>query len=324
MEYTDNIYGAFTVDEPVIQALISSKPIQRLKDVNQYGASIFRFPHLTTSRFEHSVGVYYLLKRFQAPVKEQIFGLLHDVPHTAFSHVSDIVFEDTTQTFHEKFQEKIIFDSEVPKMLKDHGYSVWELLDKSAFPLAERELPDLCADRIDYFFRDCVVDKQITVQQAQELLEALSVVDGDIVFTKTEAAKQFTKAYRIANEKLWAHPLQSALYYLLASAMKLAIEEGILSFEDLFTTDKAVHKKMKRSDNKEIKKLLSDMENLSIEEDASDYDYHVKPKIRVVDPYVVDEGQKQRLSIIDQSIQKDNQKFLERMSQGYYVKVLSK
>ena len=108
MEYTDKIYGKIKIDEPVINDLIASEPLQRLKAVNQYGASFYRFPHLTTNRFEHSVGVYYILKRLGASVEEQIAGLLHDVPHTAFSHVSDIVFEDPTQTFHEKFHEKII------------------------------------------------------------------------------------------------------------------------------------------------------------------------------------------------------------------------
>lgn len=323
MKYTDTIYGTFQIDDPVIIDLIASKPLQRLKDVNQYGASFLRFPHLTTSRFEHSVGVYYLLRRFNASLLEQISGLLHDVPHTAFSHVSDVVFEDTTQTFHEKLQEKVFFESKIPQILKKHGFSIWKLLNREVFTLAEQELPDLCADRIDYFFRDCVVDKQLAVEDARKMLDDLVVHDGLIAFQTPELAKQCTVTYRTANEKLWAHPLQSALYYLLASALKLALEEGIVSFDDLFTTDQAVHEKMKKSGHKEILKYLNDMEHLAVEESAGDYDYHVQPKIRVVDPWVLSaDGLMKRISELDIEIKKDNQEFLDRMSKGYYVKVL--
>lgn len=327
MEYTDNIYGTFSIDEPVIEELVLSEPLQRLKEVNQYGASFYRFPHLTTTRFDHSVGVYYILRRLGASVNEQIVGLLHDAPHTAFSHVSDVVFEDASETFHEKFHEKIIFESEIPRILKRNGISVWKLLNKKKYTLAERELPDLCADRIDYFFRDTVTDKQITVEQARAMLDDMTVFEGDVVFRTQEQAKAFGIAYAEANAKLWAHPLQSALYYLLASAMKLSLEESILTFQDLFTTDKEVYDKMIQSGNDEVVELLENMEKVEIIQDPDDYDYHVQPKIRVVDPWVLTgEGesiQKERLSSINEEFAAESEKVKEELSRGYYVKVLS-
>lgn len=323
MDYTDRIYGTFTIEEPVIEELILSEPLQRLKDVNQYGASFYRFPHLNTNRFEHSVGAYYILRRLGASVEEQVVGLLHDAPHTAFSHVSDIVFEDASQTFHEKFHEQIIFESEIPRILKKHGLSVWNLLGKKKYHLAERDLPDLCADRIDYFFRDCVTDKQLDLPEARAILDDMTVVDGEIVFQSIDLAKQFAVTYRGANEKLWAHPLQSALYYLLASAMKLSLEESIISFDDLFTTDKIVYDKMRKGGNKEVTKLLEDMEHISIKEDDTDYDYHVQPKMRVVDPWVLDGSGRKRLSELDDAVRQGNEEFRERMRRGSYVKIVA-
>ncbi len=327
MEYTDRIYGSYSIDEPVIAELIQSQPLQRLKDVNQYGASFYRFPHLSTTRFEHSVGVYYILRRLGATVLEQVAGLLHDAPHTAFSHVSDIVFEDASQTFHEKFHEKIIFESEIPKILKKHGLSVWKLLEKKSFRLAERDLPDLCGDRIDYFFRDCVTDKQLDLKDARLMLDDMTVYKGDITFQNENLAKQFAITYREANEKLWANPLQSALYYLLASAMKLSLEEAIITFEDLFTTDREVYDKMRKSGNKEVVKFLEDMEKIEIREDDKEYDYHLTPKIRMVDPYILSkEGEKtvkQRLSERDSTFKESTEQFAEKAAKGHYVKVLS-
>lgn len=322
MEYVDRIYGAFTIDEPVVVELIKSRPLERLKEVNQYGASFYRFPHLNTSRFEHSVGVYYILRRLGASVLEQIAGLLHDAPHTAFSHVSDVVFGDASQAFHEKFREKIIFESEIPRILHAHGFSVWKLLNKDHFKLAERELPDLCADRIDYFFRDCVTDKQLDLVDARAMLNDMTVHENEIVFQSVKLATQFTTTYREANAKLWAHPLQSALYYLLASAMKLAFEEGVINFDDLFTTDRAVYDKMKKSGKPEIVKYLDDMERLVVKEDDKDYDYHVRPKIRLVDPLVLVDGAVRRLSAIDPVVRERNEEFLRRLQSGYFVKVI--
>lgn len=326
MEYTDKIYGTFSIDEPVIVELIQSEPLQRLKKINQYGASFYRFPHLSTTRFEHSVGVYYILRRLGAPVIEQIAGLLHDAPHTAFSHVSDVVFEDASQAFHDKFHEKIFFSSSIPQILKKHGLSVWKLLNKDAFHLAESPLPNLCADRIDYFFRDCVTDKQLDLLEARAILDDMTVHKGEIAFRTQDHAKQFATVYRGANEKLWAHPLQAALYYLLASAMKVALEEGVITFEDLFTTDKEVYDKMRRSDNKEIRKYLDDMDNIVIKEDADDYDYHIKQKIRVVDPFVVTEKEGgadvTRLSELDDAFKHSNEQFMKEKEKGHYVKVI--
>lgn len=331
MEYTDRIYGTYAIDEPVIEELILSKPLQRLKEVNQYGASFYRFPHLTTTRFEHSVGVYYILRRLGAPLLEQIAGLLHDAPHTAFSHVSDLVFEDASQTFHEKFHEKIIFESEIPRILKKHGLSVWKLFNKSAFRLAERDLPDLCADRIDYFFRDCVTDKQLDLLTARKILNDMTVFQDEIVFQTQEYAKQFAVTYGEANEKLWANPLQSALYYLLASAMKVALEEGVFTFDDLFTTDQEVYDKMKKSGNKEIQKFLHDMDHVVVKEDDRDYDYHITPKVRVVDPWVVVSPadsdaatqRKQRLSDLDPAFAAHSDAIRAHMSKGSFIKIVN-
>lgn len=328
MQYTDNIYGTFSVDEPVVEALIQSEPLQRLKQVNQYGASFYRFPHLTTTRYEHSIGVYYVLQRLGASVVEQIVGLLHDAPHTAFSHVSDVVFEDASETFHERFHEKIIFESDIPRIMKQHGYSVWEIFKKKNYRLAERDLPDLCADRIDYFFRDAVTDKQITVEEAQTLLNDMTVFQDDVVFQTEKKAVQFGLAFAEANEKLWAHPLQSALYYLLASAMKLSLEEGIITFEDLFTTDKEVYDKMIKSGKSEVVEMLQNMEHVEILQNADDYDYHVQPKIRVVDPWVLvdvqGEKQKQRLSTINSEFARQSSSIKEELERGYFVKVIQK
>ncbi|MCK4525510.1 MAG: HD domain-containing protein, partial [Candidatus Andersenbacteria bacterium] len=91
----DKIWGEIEIKDKLIKEIILDKDFQRMKKISQFG--IFKHSFLfgiEFSRFEHSVGVYYLLKKFGASEEECLAGLLHDISHGAFSHVLDIVFAD--------------------------------------------------------------------------------------------------------------------------------------------------------------------------------------------------------------------------------------
>ena len=112
MKIEDRVYGDFIVKEGVLIDLMESIPMQRIKGVNQAGASQYLFSGRDVSRYEHCVGVMILLDKLGAGLEEKIAGLLHDVPHTAFSHVVDFVYRDNNDNhdFHERFHEKIIMN----------------------------------------------------------------------------------------------------------------------------------------------------------------------------------------------------------------------
>ena len=87
----DSVYGGTDITSEVILELINARSIQRLKGIAQYGIPDEFYHRKNYSRYDHSVGVMLLLKRLGASEEEQIAGLLHDVSHTAFSHVIDWV-----------------------------------------------------------------------------------------------------------------------------------------------------------------------------------------------------------------------------------------
>jgi len=60
MVIQDRIYGRIVVKEPVIVELIQSRPMQRLKEISQDGAIHFIQPVRNVTRFEHSIGAWYL------------------------------------------------------------------------------------------------------------------------------------------------------------------------------------------------------------------------------------------------------------------------
>jgi len=64
MRYTDSVYGKIEIEEPVLLELINSPAVQRLKDIDQAGYFTAYFPNTSRSRFEHSLGVCLLLKKY--------------------------------------------------------------------------------------------------------------------------------------------------------------------------------------------------------------------------------------------------------------------
>ncbi|MBI5563384.1 MAG: HD domain-containing protein, partial [Chloroflexi bacterium] len=85
MRYHDRIYGDFEIDQPVLLDLMQTRAMQRLHGVLQHGITGLIGITRPTSRFEHSLGVMGLVRRFGGTLDAQIAALLHDISHTAFS-----------------------------------------------------------------------------------------------------------------------------------------------------------------------------------------------------------------------------------------------
>lgn len=323
MNYSDRIYGPTEITEPIIQEIIASEAMQRLLKVNQYGASFYRFSHLTTNRFEHCVGVYLLLRKFNATLEEQIAGLLHDVPHTAFSHVVDFVFGGSeVGTFHEEFHKEVVMNSTLPSIFTKHGFDIDTVLDKHRFRLLERDLPDLCMDRIDYFFRDLVTDRILTLEQAQTILSKMIRFEDTIAFEDMASARTFADYFRKGDQQLWGHPLQAALYYLFAEALKTALFENIISFKDLFSIDEVVYDKLAAANHPLIKKNLARVKQIQVVEDPVHYDFYIRTKIRMVDPYVITDGVPVRLSHLDSDFNTVQEAYRAKRQTGYYLRMI--
>ena len=127
MKIKDDIYGDFEI-EGVLEELINTKEFQRLKNIHQGGASYLVNPNWNVTRYEHSVGTMLLIKKMNGTIEEQIAGLLHDISHTAFSHVVDFALNKSNEDYHEEIYEKIIENSGIPEILIKHGYDYKDIL----------------------------------------------------------------------------------------------------------------------------------------------------------------------------------------------------
>lgn len=328
MIYKDKVYGPTKIKEKILIDLMKTKTMQRLKKINQGGPAIFLDPKhewskYKTTRFEHSVGVTILLKKLNATLEEQIAGLLHDVSHTVFSHAIDFLFNRyTKQDYHEKFHKKIILESQIPSILKKHGIDVEDILDKKKFTLLERELPDLCADRIDYFLRDMVLYFNLPKIEVEKVFSSILIFNNEIIFASKDTAKNFAEKYIEANNLLYCNPLQSSLFKFVSEVVRLGISKRIISKEDLFSTDDEVYNKLKKSKDKKIAQMLKLISNLKVVEDKSDYDMHLKSKVRYLDPKILFNGKIVRLSEVDSSYKMKMKEFIDNASKGFFVRIL--
>jgi HD superfamily phosphohydrolase len=142
MRLTDRIYGSTTITDPALIALIESRAMQRLNGVLQHGISALVDITARVSRFEHSVGVMLLVRRLGGSVEEQIAALLHDVSHTAFSHVIDYVFDGhDDQSYHDRVKADYVAGTDLPEIVTGFGFDWRVLLDEDRYLLLEQPAP---------------------------------------------------------------------------------------------------------------------------------------------------------------------------------------
>ncbi len=305
MKINDRVYGEVEITEPVLLEIIEGRTMQRLKDIMQYGYMRAQFPEAILTRFEHSVGVCLLLKRYNASIEEKIAGLIHDVSHSAFSHCIDYVLDEGSEKTH-NHQDNIFDDfvknSEIPKILEKHGFDVDFILDDGNFPLKEKELPDLCADRIDYTLRDGSTYGYLNKENADYILSNLLAEDNVWVFNDFDSAKKYAELARGLNNERYAGLPSAIMHRTVGDYLKHALQMGYISKEDLYTTDNAVLLKIsKYHSGDERLQLLFDRMNMKkkCENNKEDFDVEVFNKSRIVDPLFKTEVGMQRISDVD-------------------------
>lgn len=168
--FKDPVHRYVHVRDRVIWDLIGTKEFQRLRRIKQLGTTYLTFHGAEHSRFNHSLGVYEIIRRIVDNVfserpewsKENRLlslcaGLLHDLGHGPFSHSFEKVFDFD----HEHFTQEIILgNTEVNAVLSkvhpDFPKQVAEVIGKTSDNKLVISLisSQIDADRMDYLQRD--------------------------------------------------------------------------------------------------------------------------------------------------------------------------
>jgi uncharacterized protein len=168
--FKDPVHRYVHVRDKVIWDLIGTKEFQRMRRIKQLGTTFLTFHGAEHSRFNHSLGVYEIVRR----IIDDIFAgraewndddrlltlcaaLLHDLGHGPFSHSFEKVFDFD----HEDFTRKIILgETEVNKVLMKVGFDFPEKVAEVIAKTSEKKLvislisSQIDADRMDYLQRD--------------------------------------------------------------------------------------------------------------------------------------------------------------------------
>lgn len=168
--FKDPVHRYIHVRDQVIWDLVKTREFQRLRRIKQLGTTYLVFHGAEHSRFNHSLGVYEIVRRIVDDVfkgrkewdeSERLLvlcaALLHDLGHGPFSHAFENVFE----TDHEYFTRQILLgDTEVNAVLRrvaeDFPEKVAQVIEKT-YPnelVVSLISSQIDADRMDYLQRD--------------------------------------------------------------------------------------------------------------------------------------------------------------------------
>ncbi|WP_342433633.1 HD domain-containing protein [Neobacillus sp. FSL H8-0543] len=168
--FKDPVHRYVHVRDHVIWDLVGTKEFQRLRRIKQLGTAFLTFHGAEHSRFNHSLGVYEIVRRIIDDVfagrpewnaEDRILtlcaALLHDLGHGPFSHSFEKVFD----LDHEEFTRAIILgktevNAVLTRVSPDFPEKVAEVIEKTS----EKKLvvslisSQIDADRMDYLQRD--------------------------------------------------------------------------------------------------------------------------------------------------------------------------
>ena len=325
-EKVDTFYGPIDVQETVLTDLIHSPAMQRLKKIHQYGVSFYTTHKENYTRYDHSLGVFAVLRLKGAPLDEQIAGLLHDVSHTAFSHVGDWVFgkEFQDQDYQSTIQKLYLTNTGIAAILAKYGYQVEQIaMSEGKFLMLDRSLPDLCADRIDYNIQGAFYQKMLSYEECQAAVRDLSYSNGRWVLANKDIASKLARFSLFMTEDCWGSANNYVMSRWLADAILRGMKLGVISWNDLhFGVDQDIWDALSASDDPIIKTKMHMLAN------PTEYYQFVSPeeatvqarfRCRGIDPWIQSGDKTVRLTSVDPELAASLRRVQERAVEGWPI-----
>lgn len=306
----DKLYGDHTISEPILVELLRSPTVLRLTGICQYGVTALLGLTPKVTRFEHSVGAFLLVRKVGASLEEQVAALLHDISHTALSHVVDWALSnppgESGTSFHEVHKERYIKTTPLPEILTRHGFGDHKALNEELYPLVEMPSPHLCADRLDYALRDAAAFGKLALKDVQRIFTALkafpdaSSLHRLLVLEDEQLALTLARAYLATDRDVWSNRAHISLYQRTGQLIGDIVRRGAVKEEVLWTLSDQDFWELLRSvaDPNELEKLKRLESEALPKEDTLQLPRGAK--IRTIDPdvWVRDTDKPSPLSVV--------------------------
>lgn len=239
--FKDPVHRYVHVRDRAIWDLIGTKEFQRLRRIKQLGTTFLTFHGAEHSRFNHSLGVYEIVRR----IIDDVFAgrpewndgdrlltlcaaLLHDLGHGPFSHAFEKVFDFD----HEEFTRAIILgDTEVNKFLTrvspEFPEQVAEVIEKTS----EKKLvvslisSQIDADRMDYLQRDAYFTGVSYGQfDMERILRIMRPREDQVVYKKSgmHAVEDYIMSRYQMYWQVYFHPVSRSAEVILTKILHRA------------------------------------------------------------------------------------------------------
>ncbi len=245
----DPVYGFISIPGDFVYDLIEHPWFQRLRNIKQLGLTNFVYPGANHTRFQHGLGVLYLMEMAIttlrskgaeiSPAEEEatyIAILLHDIGHGPFSHalessiINGITHEDLSLLLMRKLNEE--YNGGL-----DLAIDIFLGTYKRKF-LHELISGQMDMDRLDYLRRDCFFTGVIEGSVGSErIISMLNVVDDALLVDEKGiySLEKFLIARRLMYWQVYMHKTvissENLLVNILRRAKALA-RDGV----DLYST----------------------------------------------------------------------------------------
>lgn len=239
--FKDPVHRYVHVRDRAIWDLIGTKEFQRLRRIKQLGTTYLTFHGAEHSRFNHSLGVYEIVRR----IIDDVFAgrpewngddrlltlcaaLLHDLGHGPFSHSFEKVFD----LDHENFTRAIILgNTDVNKVLSkvspDFPQKVADIIAKTS----EKKLivsmisSQIDADRMDYLQRDAYFTGVSYGQfDMERILRVMRPREDQVVIKKSgmHAVEDYIMSRYQMYWQVYFHPVSRSAEVLLSKILHRA------------------------------------------------------------------------------------------------------
>lgn len=279
MEIRDPIHGFIEFND-LERTVFDSPAFQRLRRVRQLALANYVYPCANHSRFEHSLGVMHvagvLAKQLELSPEQtklvRLAGLVHDLGHGPFGHVSEDAFkalghnpgrDHKAHKFHEYITLRIIKSpSFLGRILGNHAEQIAHLLHPESDPSLEKEIVSgaIDADKIDYLLRDsyfCGV--KYGLFDIDKLVRSLDVQTSAtkkylmVQYEGLQALEQYIVAKYYISTQVYRHKVRLITDAMLVRAITLAYDSnayinGLYNFTD--ATDEYLNNYLDSNDDK--------------------------------------------------------------------------
>lgn len=245
----DPVYGFISIPDGLLFDLIEHPWFQRLRRIKQLGLSHLVYPGALHTRFHHSLGAMYLMKRAIAELQSKghditpeealasyVAILLHDVGHGPYSHTLEHSIADGVSHEHLSKLLMMRLNTEFDGRLSD-AIRVFDDQYPKAF-LHKLVSSQLDMDRLDYLKRDSFFTgvSEGTVNY-ERIINMLDVVDDNLVVEAKGiySVEKFIMARRLMYWQVYLHKTVLVAEHTLMQVLRRA-KELRMQGEKLFAT----------------------------------------------------------------------------------------